>query len=78
MNDPAPGDLAPDAYLSRNSRLIDLALSGEHHDVKVDPIGLRRLIAWVDACCPFWASRKSARSTIRNLRASPCCRSGPA
>ena len=54
MNDPAAlATLRPMHYLSRASRLIDLAMSGKHHDVKVDPIGLRRLIAWVDACCPF-------------------------
>ena len=40
-------------YLSRQSRLVHLASSGEHYDVKVDPLSLHRLIAWVDACCPF-------------------------
>ena len=40
-------------YLSYNSRLIELASSGEHYDVKVPPADLHRLIAWVDACCPF-------------------------
>jgi hypothetical protein len=40
-------------YLSRNSRLIYLAASGQHYDVQADPVSLRRLIAWVDACCPF-------------------------
>jgi hypothetical protein len=54
MNDPAALEtLRPMRYLSRNSRLIDLAMSGQHHGVKVDAIGLRKLIAWVDACCPF-------------------------
>ena len=54
MNDPAAlATLRPMRYLSRASKLIDLAMSGEHHGVKVDPIGLRQLIAWVDACCPF-------------------------
>ena len=28
-------------------------MSGKHYDVKVDPLSLHRLIAWVDACCPF-------------------------
>jgi hypothetical protein len=45
--------LPPMQYLSYKSRLIDLASSGKHHDVKVDAISLHRLIAWVDACCPF-------------------------
>ncbi len=45
--------LRPMRYLSFRSRLIELAGSGEHHKVKVDPISLRRLIAWVDANCPY-------------------------
>ena len=40
-------------YLSYKSRLIELAASGKHYDVKADPLSLHRLIAWVDACCPF-------------------------
>ncbi len=54
MNDPeAYGTLRPMTTLSYSSPLIKLAMSGEHYDVKVDPPDLRRLIAWVDACCPF-------------------------
>ena len=45
--------LPPMEYLSINSRLIDLAGSGQHYEVKVPPADLHRLIAWVDACCPF-------------------------
>jgi hypothetical protein len=45
--------LPPMQYLSYRSRLIELASSGKHYDVKVDPLSLHRLIAWVDACCPF-------------------------
>ena len=45
--------LRPMEYLSYKSRLIDLAASGQHHDVKADALSLHRLIAWVDACCPF-------------------------
>ena len=41
------------SYLSFKSKLIARAMSGKHHKVKVDPVGLRRLIAWVDACCPY-------------------------
>jgi hypothetical protein len=55
------GQVDPEAYktprpmthLSYNSRLIDLAGSGKHYDVKVDPVSLQRLIAWVDAMCPY-------------------------
>jgi hypothetical protein len=54
MNSPAAlATLRPMQFLSCKSKLIDLALAGQHHDVKLDPVSLRRLIAWVDACCPF-------------------------
>ena len=54
QNDPrALATLRPMQYLSSKSRLIELASSGKHYDVKVDPLSLHRLIAWVDACCPF-------------------------
>lgn len=43
----------PMTYLSCTSRLIDIAFSGKHNKVKVDPVGLRTLIAWVDANCPY-------------------------
>jgi hypothetical protein len=43
----------PMTYLSYKSRLIDLAASGQHYDVQVDPVSLQRLIAWVDAMCPY-------------------------
>ena len=59
-NDPATDapstihrELRPLRYLSAKSPLIRQAMSGEHHDVKVDPEGLLRLIAWVDANCPY-------------------------
>ncbi|MHC4336227.1 MAG: hypothetical protein ACYSUV_21130, partial [Planctomycetota bacterium] len=29
------------------------AMSGSHNNVKVDPLSLRKLIAWVDTNCPF-------------------------
>jgi hypothetical protein len=45
--------LRPMQYLSCKSRLIELAAGGRHYDVKVDPLSLHRLIAWVDACSPF-------------------------
>jgi hypothetical protein len=43
----------PMTYLSYKSELIDIASSGEHYDVKVDPVSLRKLIAWVDTMCPY-------------------------
>jgi hypothetical protein len=39
--------------LSFRSRLIDIASSGQHNDIRVDPLSLRKLIAWVDTMCPF-------------------------
>ena len=54
QNDPnALATLEPMQYLSYKSRLVELSVSGKHYDVKVDPVSLRRLIAWVDACCPY-------------------------
>ena len=43
----------PMTRLSYRSRLIERAASGKHHDVKVDPDDLLRLILWVDAMCPY-------------------------
>lgn len=43
----------PMRHLSYTSKLIDIAMSGKHHDVKVTGEDLRKLIAWVDANCPF-------------------------
>ena len=45
--------MRPMQYLSLRSPLIEMASSGKHYDVKVDPLSLRRLIAWVDANCPY-------------------------
>ena len=39
--------------LSYKSRLIDLVASGKHHEVRVDPVNLQRLILWVDTMCPY-------------------------
>jgi len=53
-NDPrAYATFRPMAYLSYRSKLIEYAMSGKHNDVKVDPLSLHRLIAWVDACSPY-------------------------
>lgn len=43
----------PMTKLSYRSRLIDRVSSGKHHDVTVDEVSRRRLIAWVDAMCPY-------------------------
>jgi len=43
----------PMTRLSYRSRLVDLVTSGKHHDVKVDEISRRKLIAWIDAMCPY-------------------------
>ena len=57
----AYGTVDPQAYLtpppmtalSYRSKAIDLVSSGKHHAVKVDEISRLRLIAWVDAMCPY-------------------------
>jgi hypothetical protein len=43
----------PLTALSYRSKLIEIASSGQHHDVKVDDRNLLRLISWVDAMCPY-------------------------
>jgi len=54
INDPnSIATFRPMNYLSYRSRLIENALSGSHHGVRVDAFSLRRLIAWVDANCPY-------------------------
>jgi len=44
---------APMSSLSYRSKLIELVSSGAHYKVKVDEISRLRLIAWVDAMCPY-------------------------
>jgi hypothetical protein len=43
----------PMTKLSYRSRLVERASSGKHHDVMVDEVSRRRLIAWVDAMGPY-------------------------
>lgn len=43
----------PMTALSYRSKLIELASSGRHHDVRVDDESLLRLILWVDTMCPY-------------------------
>jgi len=53
---PRPGDhetLKPMSTMSYTSKLIDIASSGKHNKVKVDPLSLRKLIVWVDFFCPY-------------------------
>ena len=45
--------LRPMQHLSYTSKLIELASSGKHYDVKIDPVALEQLIGWVDANCPY-------------------------
>jgi hypothetical protein len=44
--------------LSFRSKLIEIASSGEHYDVKVDAISLQQLIAWVDTMAPYRGSEE--------------------
>jgi hypothetical protein len=37
-------------HLSHTRRLVELAAGEKHNDVRVDPVSLHRLIAWVDSC----------------------------
>ncbi|NQT15213.1 MAG: hypothetical protein HQ582_20825 [Planctomycetes bacterium] len=43
----------PMTQLSYRSRLVEIAGSGKHHGVKADSVSLRKLIAWIDAMCPY-------------------------
>jgi hypothetical protein len=43
----------PMTYLSFRSRLVEIASSGDHYDVRLDPTDLRKLIAWIDTMCPY-------------------------
>ena len=43
----------PMTHLSYKSRLVEICSSGKHNDVKVDPVDLQRVIAWIDAVCPY-------------------------
>ena len=46
----------PMTALSLKSKLIEIASSGKHNKVRVDPVSLRRLILWVDTMCPYRGS----------------------
>ena len=61
--------------LSYTSRLIELAASGKHYDVKVDPVSLQRLIVWVDAMCPYNGDEEVRADADPSSRASTGWRS---
>ncbi len=46
--------LPPMTAMSYNSKLVEHATGGKHHEVEVDPLSARKLIAWVDLLCPYW------------------------
>ena len=48
----------PMKHLSYKSRLIEMASSGKHYDVKLDATSLRQLIGWVNANCPYRGDRE--------------------
>jgi hypothetical protein len=39
--------------MSYRCRLVQFAASGKHHGVRVTPLEEARLVAWVDALCPY-------------------------
>ena len=43
----------PMTRLTFKSQLVELASSGNHHKVKVDPYSLLRLILWADTMCTY-------------------------
>ena len=55
---PSYATIRPMTHLSYRSRLVERAMSGKHHGVKADPLSLRRLMAWVDACCPYYGEEE--------------------
>jgi len=46
--------LPPMTTMSYKSKLVENATSGQHHEVEVDSLSARKLIAWVDLLCPYW------------------------
>ncbi len=44
--------------MSYASRLVDLASSGKHYQVKVDELSLTKLILWVDTLCAYRGERE--------------------
>ncbi|MCF7839110.1 MAG: hypothetical protein K9N49_10830, partial [Candidatus Marinimicrobia bacterium] len=50
----------PMTRLSLKSKLVELATSGKHHQVKVDPYSQLRLILWVDTMCTYLTDKDIA------------------
>ncbi|MHC4644509.1 MAG: HzsA-related protein [Planctomycetota bacterium] len=73
----------PLTTLSYTSRLIDIAMNGRHNGVKVDPLSLRRLIAWVDTNCTYRGDQDVKAIPdpnfpgIDQLPVRPRCRTAP-
>jgi hypothetical protein len=69
--------------LSYRSRLVEDAMSGKHYDVKVGGVDLQKLIAWVDANCPFRGDEEVRAlpdpdfAGIENLPVRPQVKSAP-
>jgi hypothetical protein len=58
--------------------LGEFALSDMHYDGRLEPVDLIRLIAWVDAHCPFLEMRRSGPWRIASSRVSSELQAGPA
>ncbi len=72
QRDPVAYKTAPPMkHLSYNSRLLKLAASGEHYGVKVDEVGRRKLIGWIDTMGPY-----RGLPDIRAIN-DPRCRDAP-
>ena len=75
--------LRPMQYLSYTSKLIENAMSGEHHDVRVTGDELRQLIGWVDANCPYRGDEEIRQipdpdpAKFANLPITPRTRTAP-
>lgn len=83
QSDPASyATIRPMTSLSYTSRLIRIARGEDpgHPDLKVDTESLRRLVAWVDANCPYRGEedlRAIPDSTLTWLPVPPQCANAP-
>lgn len=74
---------APMTGLAARSRLVELASSGKHHGVRMDPASLDRLVGWVDANCPYKGAEEVKRipdptfAGLSRLGVWPRCASAP-
>jgi len=58
----------PMQHLSYTSKLIDIAMTGKHNNVKLDPLSLRKLIAWIDTNCPYRGEQEIRQIPPLSLR----------